>query len=492
MAEDPKTKEYASSCEFKQIALYKVGDETNVHANLIGMGVTMQYHEDIFWPSYGATLTVVDNAENLISRMPIQGFEKVVVEIEDVNNKTYSYDFRVWTVQNRVTRERRNTYTLGLISEQGLLNEGIRVNSVVKGNTSTVVKEMLSQYFQIPEDKVDAEPSATSIKFIPTKKTPFALIRSLAPKTISERSGNVAAEKAKPETTTIKKKVSTARGTKTRSVTVKTDINTALTSQATGTAGYLFFQTRKGFVFRSVDNLVDTGEKFGGKQPFNKEKPFFMQPGGTGEAVREKIQEIRFGKELNMMKKMREGAYSSLCCFFNINTGEYEEHIYSLEKMWGNMAHSGPQAWLPLGQSNLSKYPTRVMSSIVNHENWYVGTEVASNEPQHGGSGSNPFPDWQKNFLTQSIARYGILFNQELSISVTGHLELCAGDKVFVRLPNQVPDDNKEDVWDPEHSGVYLVKRLNHLFNIPSKSVYTVLELIRDSYGVPDQETETE
>ena len=105
MAEDPKTKEYASSCEFKQIALYKVGDETTVYANLIGMAVTMQYHEDIFWPSYGATLVVVDNAENIISRMPIQGFEKVVVEIEDVENNTYSYNFRVWTVQNRVTRE---------------------------------------------------------------------------------------------------------------------------------------------------------------------------------------------------------------------------------------------------------------------------------------------------------------------------------------------------------------------------------------------------
>ena len=104
MAKQQETEKiYASSCECKQIALYKVGEET-AYANLIGMAVTIQYHEDIFWPSYGATMTVVDNQENLISSMPIQGFEKVVMEFEDVMGEQYSYAFRVWTISNRITR----------------------------------------------------------------------------------------------------------------------------------------------------------------------------------------------------------------------------------------------------------------------------------------------------------------------------------------------------------------------------------------------------
>ena len=129
------------------------------------------------------------------------------------------------------------------------------------------------------------------------------------------------------------------------------------------------------------------------------------------------------------------------------------------------------------------------MSSIVNHENWYMGSKVASNEDKHGGTGDNSYPDWQKQYLTQGISRIGILFNQELSISLTGRLELCAGDKVEVRIPNQMPDDEKRPVWDPTHSGTYLIKNLNHQFNIPMKKVYTVLELIRDSYGIKDQES---
>ena len=474
MAEE---KLYASSCECKQIALYKAGVDDQPYANLIGMAVTIQYHEDIFWPAYGATMTVVDNQENLISSMPIQGYEKVVMEFEDVLGETYAYTFRLWTIANRFIKERRNVYTLGLISEAGLLNEGVRVNTLIQGNTSTKVKELLSTKLKIPEGTIDAEASATSVKVLPTKKTPFALIRSLQSKTVSERTGKIGAAKSSDSSSST--------------VSTESDINTAEAEKATGTAGYLFFQTRKGHVFRSIDSLCSSDDEFNGKPPVNLEDPFFMSRAGvSGDDSRKRIQEITFGGELNLMKKMREGAYSSLCCFFNINTGEYEEQVYSLKDMWGNMAHMGSQDRLPVGQQSLVEgTPSRIMSSIINHENWYMGSKVASNEDRHGGDGDNSYPDWQKQFLTQGVSRIGILFNHQLVISLTGHLELCAGDKVEVRIPNQEPDDERRPVWDPEHSGTYLIKNLNHQFNIPSKSVYTVLELIRDSYGIKDTES---
>ena len=493
MAEDPNAKDYASDCECKQISLYKVGEEDKPYLNMIGMVATFQFHEDIFWPSYGATMSVVDNQENVISSMPIQGFEKVVIEFEDVLGDAYSYAFRVWSVNNRITRERKNTYTLGLISEEGLINEGIRLNKIVAGNTTVKVKEILTQYLKVPEGKIKAEASATTIKMLPTKKTPFALIRSLQLKTVSEKSSNIAAVKGQPESKVVRKAFNTKRGTRYKNVTVKTDIDPEIAKKATGTAGYLFFQTRKGFVFKSIDNLVDRGEHFDGELPVNKAKskdeedePFYMQGAKHGSPSRKKIQEATFGRELDIMKKMREGAYSSLCCYFNINTGEYSEQLYSLSEMWNNMAHLGSQTDLASGQTSLSKFPTRVMSSVINHENWYNGSEIGSNEDKDGGDGDNGFPDWQTSFLSQGISRLGIMFNQELTISVAGHLELCAGDKVDLAIPNQIPDADKEtdDVWDPEHSGTYLIKRLNHLFNIPGKSVYTVLELIRDSSGV--------
>ena len=80
--------------------------------------------------------------------------------------------------------------------------------------------------------------------------------------------------------------------------------------------------------------------------------------------------------------------------------------------------------------------------------------------------------------------------NQELTISLTGHLELCAGDKIEIRIPNQVTDkEREEEVWDPEHSGTYLIKKLNHQFDVSTRKVYTVLDLSRDSYGIKDSES---
>ena len=141
-------------------------------------------------------------------------------------------------------------------------------------------------------------------------------------------------------------------------------------------------------------------------------------------------------------------------------------------------------------REELSKYPSRVMSTIIDHEKWNMTSEIGSNEPKPGGDGSTTFPDFQKHFLSQGYARAGILQNQQVTISITGHLELCAGDKIEMRVPNQKAEVIKDEPWDQEHSGTYLIKNLNHQFNMGEQpSVYSVLELVRDSYGIKDSES---
>ena len=190
-----------------------------------------------------------------------------------------------------------------------------------------------------------------------------------------------------------------------------------------------------------------------------------------------------------MIKKLREGHDASICCYFNINNLTSEEQQYSLVDTWDEMAHLGSQTKLPKGQTNLSQYPTRVMSTIVDNEVWNNEPKIASTET--GGDGSHPYQDTQKFYLSQGLARAGILFNQQLTISLTGHLELCAGDKIEIRIPEQAAEAVKgTSAYDPEHSGTYLIKQVNHQFNMTDgRSVYTVLDLVRDSQGIKDQES---
>ena len=470
-------KNYATSFDIIQIALYAVVNDAKPYVNLSGdMCKQFQYYEDIMWPSYAATMVIEDSAENIISNMPIQGFEKVVVEVDDLtetgeNNGRYTYEFRVWNISNRINVSRRQVYTLSLLSREGLRNEGIVVNKKLSDTTSGIAKKILEDYLDVEPTNMDIEASTTNMVILPTKKSPYTVIKSLLPKTISEK---------------ISKNIETANNSDDASDN-KSDVSDPEATKGTGTAGYLFFQTNRGFVFRSIDSLISTDkDKFNGKPVVGS--PFYWQPAKLNNPSLNRIQEIVFGQEFDMIKKLREGHFSSVVCSFNINTLTYKEQKYSLKDTWNDMAHLGSQTILPKGQRELSEYPTRVMSTILDNEVFNQDPKIASVDD--GGDGSHRYQDLQLHYLSQGLARAGLLFNQQLTISLTGHLELCAGDKIEIKIPDQSAEAAKETAYDTEHSGTYLIKQVNHQFNMgDSRTVYTVLDLIRDSQGIQDQES---
>jgi len=465
------SKNYATEFKVIRMSLYKVGEEAKPYVNLAGdMCKQFQYFEDIMWPSYAATMVIQDNTENIISTMPIQGFERVVVEVDDLtetsgsNKGRYTYDFRIWNISNRVGNERKQTYTLGLISYEGLRNEGTVINRQLTGNVSEIVTELLTKDMEISSTSIDVERSVTSMKILPTKKTPYTLIKSFLKKSISEKIA-IATDDSKEETTEV-----------------VSDVVDSESQKGSGTAGFLFFQTNRGFVFKSIDTLISDANPIQGDK-------FFWQPAKLSDPSLNRIQEIVFGQEFDIIKRLREGHYSSIMCAVDINTLTYKEQVYSLTNTWDDMEHLGSQTKLPEGQRKLSKIPTRIMSTILDNEVWNPDPKIASTE--NGGDGSHPYQDYQLNYLSQGLARAGILFNQQLTISLTGHLELCAGDKIEIRIPEQAAEAVKGDsTYDPEHSGTYMIKQVNHQFNMTdSRNVYTVLDLVRDSQGIKDQES---
>ena len=464
------SKNYATEFKVIRMSLYKVGEETKPYVDLSGdMCKQFQYYEDIMWPSYAATMVIQDNVENIISTMPIQGFERVVVEVDDLtetsgaNKGRYTYDFRIWNISNRVGTERKQTYTLGLISYDGLRNEGTVINRQLTGNISEIVTELLTEDMEISSSSIDVERSVTSIKILPTKKTPYTLIKSFLRKSISEKIA-ITTDDSKEEKTEV-----------------VTDAVDAESEKGSGSAGFLFFQTNRGFVFKSIDTLISDANPIQGDK-------FFWQPAKLSDPSLNRIQEIVFGQEFDMIKKLREGHFSSVICSFNINTLTYREQKYSLANTWNDMAHLGSQTILPKGQRELSEFPTRVMSTILDNEVFNQDPKIASVED--GGDGSHRYQDLQLHYLSQGLARAGLLFNQQLTISITGHLELCAGDKIEIKIPDQSAEAAKETAYDTEHSGTYLIKQVNHQFNMgDSRTVYTVLDLIRDSQGIKDQES---
>ena len=157
------------------------------------------------------------------------------------------------------------------------------------------------------------------------------------------------------------------------------------------------------------------------------------------------------------------------------------------------MEHLGSQSGLAKGQADLAATPSRIMSVLIDHETWFDGVEVASPEKQDGGKQNTAeFPDWQKNYIAQSIARLESQNNQQVLITVPIRLDLRVGSTVEIRIPNQIPtQDRQPDLYDPEHSGVYLVAKLNHACETRARRANTYLTLVRDSYGRPNEESNT-
>ena len=285
------SKNYATEFKVIRMSLYKVGEETKPYVNLAGdMCKQFQYFEDIMWPSYAATMVIQDNTENIISTMPIQGFERVVVEVDDLtetsgkNKGRYTYDFRVWNISNRIENERKQTYTLGLISYEGLRNEGTVINRQLKGNVSEIVTELLTKDMEIPSTSVEIERSVTSMKILPSKKTPYTLIKSFLKKSISEKIA-IATDDSKEEETEV---VSNAIDSKSK--------------KGSGTAGFLFFQTNRGFVFKSIDTLISDENPVVGNE-------FFWQPAKLNDPSLNRIQEIVFGQEFDIIKSKLSDIY---------------------------------------------------------------------------------------------------------------------------------------------------------------------------------------
>jgi hypothetical protein len=465
---------YASSFILKKANITDVKGSKTV--DITDLVVRFDYFENISLPTVSAKLTLVDAGANLIANLPIQGFEKVDLVIEASDEQTYQYKMRVYKIGSRFTGDRFQTYSLGLISEEALLNEGVRVAKTLKGKPDKIVSDLLKQYLKTNKDVI-VDPSVYNIIFNPGKKSPFSIIDSIKLKSVP-RGGNV-----EPKTNKNKSKFNTG-GNKTDVTSSVPPISNSDYTKTKGTSGYMFFENRRGFIFKSIDTLC-SADKYNGSPAV---ATYIQENNDIGGPPNRKIIDIDFVEEIDIMTKLRMGAFSSLICFYNYSTGRYEEYVYSLADSYDSMGHSGSQKGLPYGQKELSKYPTRIMSALIDHETWYDGIDIASPEKADGANGSTTnFPDFQKHYMSQSISRVNSLVNQKVKITVTGNPDLTVGDKIEIKIPNQIPSaDRTQQQYDTEHSGVYLISEVNHVFIPKEKLTTTFLTLIRDSYGSPD------
>ena len=451
------------------------------------------HRESLLSPFMSGILAISDSADFLNgldmdgNQSPIEGGEIVKITVKtpvSQSEEGETYEYKIWKIGNRISINKKQAYALALVSEEALLNETTRVlgripsggqnaEEIPEKSISDIVYDLVKTKIGLESSKpLFREPTKFKQVIIGARRRPFDIISSLSDKAVS----------TKGKTGNTTNSSSDASETK---ETIK------------GTAGFFFWETKRGYNFFSVDALCDEPDGIFAAPDLKSEIHTGYQEkiaNAEGVDTRSVISKITFTSEVDTLSALRKGKYSTNIIFFNLSTGQYEEYQYKITDSYKNMAHLGNQTKvsdLKVGEQQLVETPSRLMTMVLDHETWFNEPGVAS--PYENASNPSVFADWHKHFAAQSVARKELLMNQQCTVVIPGNNEICAGDKVEIKVQRKAPDKLKEEEpWDLESSGVYLVKDVEHMFNFAegiSGTVRTTLQLFRDSYGVKDTDT---
>lgn len=419
-----------SALKFNAVELITLN---NQRVDLTNSIMSADYFEDILSPCVTMIMNVV-TTNGLYNGLPIRGGEKVVMDVTTATGEFVldgDYGLYVYKVGEYGSDGIKESFNLYLVSREGLTNETSRVEIPFdKKPINEHVKKILDEVL-LTNKYVDSniERTSNSYSFIGNNKKPFHVLTWLGPKGIPSSGG------------------SGADG-----------------QRAKGVAGFLFYETKDGFNFKSIDTLV-SATKSGNADSSLITFTFNNAIEHNNIQTEYNILDYSLEKNVDLMKALRVGTYANKTYFYDL----YENKVKILEYFLKNEIRSklGQQDDLviPLGfDQSYSRILVRTADRGVldpNSVSADSGRDVAD--------------------MAKSFSRYNILFTQSLNMAVPCNVNLRAGGVINAQFPKIEASTNTSSV-DLEQSGKYLIKELRHHFE--GNNMVTSLKLVRDSYGL--------
>jgi len=407
--------------------------------------VSVDYYEDIFSPTITAKIRVVntgdsisgknDKLQSIYNGLPLRGGERLRMKVLDRGEGKKGLDFSskpekylyVSSISDVISESQTESFLLNLVSKEAISNETTRVSRKYTGTIDDSVKKILKDVLSTTRyNDSDIEKSQNKYSFIGNLKKPFTTLVWLASKAVPVSSGDA-------------------------------------------TAGFVFYQTKDGFQFKSIDELI--------KQK-SKATYYYSEVSKNENETNNDFKILNYitDKNQNLIEKLRLGAYASQRMFFNpldFNFTPWEDGKFQFAKYKDRLENLGSKGKISLPtlgegiDTSLGDVPSRILCGIVD-----VGTLDKDISTE-----TNADPE---NYQAQSIMRYNLLLTQSVSMMIPCNTDLRAGDVIKCEFPKISSQD--ADEIDTETSGLYMIKELCHHFE-PNSS-YTSLKLVRDNFGI--------
>jgi len=438
MSEKKVTGAQSNPAFIERLDIFSNKDQSKTVSILNGT-VQLMYYESLLQDSVMATVSFTDSGsaiddKSALEGLPIVGSEKVEFKIKDNNDEQIKFTFYVNKVTPVEDKTTKGLNTLHLVSKEYILNDEVRINKRFDGRVSETVKEILTNFLETEKDITDIE-DTTELNQIPGQWKPYYTLNWLS-------------KKSAPSAATPGK-----------------------------TAGFFFYETSKGYHFKSIDTLLSQEKK--------KSIIYNETPDSRGANIPEgyDIKALTFSKDnrINIQEKMQAGFQSTRIVLFdpgpNMKYEVLNPKATGDDGVEDSLKKGGKE--LPVLNPEFNRKGKNKQFSRTTYIVKDTGTLPSGSSKQQIEKSKDP--NFRPELITnQAIMRYNQLYASEIEITIPGDFSLHAGDAIYFDAPSAQGDTKNDDI-DRQIGGLYIISALCHLIN--AQGTYTKLNLVRDSFG---------
>ena len=378
----------------------------------------LHYIEDITKSNVLVILKLNDSSSSVLSN--IQGMEPIDISWTDTYDNVITYSMIIYDVKDRMVIDgKKSQATLYCVSVDAVKNSAKKISRRFGKGGGKFTHELVTELMktEIKTDKtVDVDESATKLSFVSPYWDPYTIISWLAWRSIlQDGSGKKS-------------------------------------------AGYLFYEDRRGYHFKAMDGLVE--------QPKAKDiKVNFSADELDEETIA--VDGFTVTGASDIFRGLNLGSYASTTFTLDMKDFKYEEVPFFINDFYSSMKKLNPTAELPeffrrFGGTELGGAPTRIMSKVMDTAMYTEGTYTQDLTRQ----------------LRQSMIRNQLFFSQSATFQYEGKMDLYIGDVVMV-----TKYDAKSGEINVEDSGRYIIGKIYRQFLTERDTMSTQVTLYRDSVG---------
>ena len=414
------------ACAYEIFQIEKNGKIVDITGQFIEGAKTagFNYYESLFSPNITAILSLMDiggsykmdekydpqgRFSTLSSALPLTGDAFVRFKIAhkygnlDFSNNPLFYDVKLSPDQSTT----KQALMIGLVSKAAKDNQSNTVKEKYSGNMADTVRKLVKKYLKT--DKLSISPTKEPYQFAGENRSVFeVIVGELAPQA----------------------------------------------SPVDGNPGYFFYETRDGFNFRSIDDLITQKPK---AEYFLRSKLKANLDNDDNDFKIILKSDIKSDDNITLLKS---GVTQRKITTLNLKDRKCESFVYKFDQLKTSL---GKDVDVPTTESFVKT-------------SFYVKS-VGTYESTPKGKIINDPAKWR----ALSTMRYNLLFSQIIHVQVPCNPQLMAGDTIICDF-EPITQDSKVQGSDPVQSGKYLICNLCHSFS-PTKSI-TSMTLVRDSYGL--------